>query len=101
MLFTAQLAIPFYLSFFQGPEKISVSMKSDLETNSTTSPPSKKLRTADFSSIIKRSHSMTEEALEIEMSSAYKKKIVNDRYTVGQKIKKVWSKKLKHIYMYI
>ena len=32
---------------------------------------------------------MTEEALEIEMSSAYKKKIVNDRYTVGQKIKKV------------
>ena len=65
-------------------------MKSDLETNSTTSPPSKKLRTADFSSIIKRSHSMTEEALEIEMSSAYKKKIVNDRYTVGQKIKKVW-----------
>ena len=75
-------------------------MKSDLETNSTTSPPSKKLRTADFSSIIKRSHSMTEEALEIEMSSAYKKKIVNDRYTVGQKIKKVWSKKLKHIYIY-
>ena len=76
-------------------------MKSDLETNSTTSPPSKKLRTADFSSIIKRSHSMTEEALEIEMSSAYKKKIVNDRYTVGQKIKKVWSKKLKHIYICI
>ena len=65
-----------FLSFFQGPEKISVSMKSDLETDST-SPPSKKLRTADFSSIIKRSHSMTEEAL--EMSSAFKKKIVNDR----------------------
>ena len=60
-------------------------MKSDLETDST-SPPSKKLRTADFSSIIKRSHSMTEEAL--EMSSAFKKKIVNDRYTAGQKIKR-------------
>ena len=60
-------------------------MKSDLETDST-SPPSKKLRTADFSSIIKRSHSMTEEAL--EMSSTFKKKIVNDRYTAGQKIKR-------------
>ena len=61
-------------------------MKSDLETDSTTSPPSKKLRTADFSSIIKRSHSMTEEALEIEMK--IKKKIVNDRDIVSQKIKK-------------
>ena len=84
--YSTTIAIPFYLFFFQGPEKISVSMKSDLETDSTTSPPSKKLRTADFSSIIKRSHSMTEEALEIEMK--IKKKIVNDRDIVSQKIKK-------------
>ena len=45
--------------------------------NVELSPPGKKSRTADFQAIVKRSHSVTEES--IDMNKSYKEKIINDR----------------------
>jgi hypothetical protein len=42
------------------------------------SPPSKKLRTADFSTIVRRSHSITENS--IDMGKSVTEKVINDRY---------------------
>ena len=50
-------------------------MKSEADRHSS-SPPTKKLRTADFGSILQRSHSITEEYL--EMTEAFKDKVIND-----------------------
>ena len=45
--------------------------------NVELSPPGKKSRAADFQAIVKRSHSVTEES--IDMNKSYKEKIINDR----------------------
>ena len=46
------------------------------------SPPSKKARTADFSTVIKRSHSVTENSILDIMTDSiekFKEKVINDR----------------------
>ena len=54
------------------PEKSAVSK---------ASPPSKKARTADFSAVVKRSHSITENSLldSIMGEKKIKEKVINDR----------------------
>ena len=65
-------------------EKREGKMQSKAATTSTTpkkaSPPCKKLRTADFGSLIRRSHSVTESPFaDIDMTlKSYKEKKIND-----------------------
>ena len=58
----------------------SEAVESSASSSSSTksSPPCKKSRSADFQMIVKRSHSVTEES--IDMDKSYNEKIINDRY---------------------
>ena len=72
------LCLPFSFSFYQ-----KSSMKpEDVTTVEKASPPSKKARTADFSSVVKRSHSVTENSILDIMTDSigkFKEKVINDR----------------------
>ena len=72
---------PFSCMFYSIKKKSSMKPE-DVTTVEKASPPSKKARTADFSSVVKRSHSVTENSILDIMTDSigkFKEKVINDR----------------------
>ena len=59
-------------------EKTEVGSEAAAQTPKKASPPSKKLRTADFGTLIRRSHSITESNIADMFKKTYKEKLFND-----------------------
>ena len=72
---------PFSCMFYSIKKKSSMKPE-DVTTVEKASPPSKKARTADFSSVVKRSHSVTENSILDIMNDSigkFREKVINDR----------------------
>ena len=77
---SAFLSLSVFIRIFSSKQS---SMKpEDVTAVEKASPPSKKARTADFSSVVKRSHSVTENSILDIMNDSigkFKEKVINDR----------------------